>query len=92
MAAPHVKADESATYGYGLMRRTDIPGENVTFHSGGIPGFSSMNVYLPKKKLSMIVLSNDFDGPMTSLFAWDLLTIVLGGSVETPTAERHPSP
>ena len=85
MAKPQAKIDDTYGYGYGLFQITNIPNEEVIFHSGGIPGFTAMNIYLPKKKRSIIVLSNSFDGKTMSELAWKLFSLSQGGVVESPS-------
>ena len=84
MSTSQATIDSHTTYGFGLFQRSDFSGEKVIFHSGGIPGFTSMNVYLPEKDLSVIVLSNSFDGLTTSKMAMGLLKIILGQSADLP--------
>lgn len=57
---PHIKK-----YGYGfgfsLMEIYNVP---VVWHSGGIAGFNSIMMYLPKSKTKIVLLSNTENGIM----------------------------
>jgi CubicO group peptidase (beta-lactamase class C family) len=85
MSTSQATIDSHTTYGFGLFQRSDFPGEKVIFHSGGIPGFTSMNIYLPERDLSVVVLSNSFDGLTASKMAMGLLKIMLGQSADLPS-------
>ncbi|MBX3018289.1 MAG: beta-lactamase family protein [Bdellovibrionaceae bacterium] len=81
---PSVVASPPIHYAHGLMFRQDLAQENVYFHSGGIPGFTSMNIYVPRLELSVVVLGNSYDGATTSALAWGLLRLALGEKVALP--------
>lgn len=85
MSSAQAVVDSNMTYGFGLFQRSNILGQRVVFHSGGIPGFTSMNIYLPEKDLSVVVLSNSFDGVTTTKIAWSLLKVALGEKAALPT-------
>lgn len=84
MIAPSGTVMSGIDYGFGIMHRSDIGSEDVYFHSGGIPGFTSMNIFVPGQELSVVVLANSFDGATTSQFAWGLLRVALGDTAENP--------
>ena len=80
MAKVRSQVDERTGYGYGLARRIDVA-EEVVFHPGNIAGFSSMNIYLPRQKLSVVVLSNVRDPKTTGGLAKALLAATSGASL-----------
>ena len=52
-------------YGYGLgFNLMEIYNEPVIWHSGGIAGFNSILIYIPKSKIQIILLSNTENGIM----------------------------
>ena len=59
MTTAHAKADDGSSYGYGVFVSKDpSSGEIVYYHSGAIPGFSSQNIFFPKRGLSIVALGN----------------------------------
>jgi CubicO group peptidase (beta-lactamase class C family) len=79
-------------YGYGLSM-TKRWGVSVISHTGGIPGFNSMNVRIPEKNLSIIVLSNFFDQQLGELIT-KLAEVSVNGQAElsTPPVEIPMAP
>jgi D-alanyl-D-alanine carboxypeptidase len=52
-------------YGYGLgFSMMEVYGKQIIWHSGGIAGFNSILIYLPKSKTKLIFLSNTENGIM----------------------------
>jgi D-alanyl-D-alanine carboxypeptidase len=52
-------------YGYGLgFNLMEVNNEPIVWHSGGIAGFNSILVYIPKSKTKLIFLSNTENGIM----------------------------
>jgi D-alanyl-D-alanine carboxypeptidase len=64
--------DDDFEYGLGIGRRQDPTVGEMWFHSGGIPGYSSIIVYLPRARTSLAVMVND-----NSADASDLLEALL---------------
>jgi CubicO group peptidase (beta-lactamase class C family) len=66
MLAPHAPADSPATregwsftgYGYGWQTGT-VAGHRAHFHTGGNPGYLSVNAWLPDEQITLAVLTND---------------------------------
>jgi CubicO group peptidase (beta-lactamase class C family) len=61
--APHIPSYSTAHYAYGWEIGTLPVGNsgttvNTVYHSGGINGFSTMNVRIPDEKSSIVILSN----------------------------------
>ena len=49
--------------GYGLgFNRTEMYGESVVWHSGGMPGFNAIWVYLPETETAFVILANTDNG------------------------------
>lgn len=51
--------DDDFEYGLGVARQQDPTAGEMWFHSGGIPGYSSVFVYLPRSRTSLAVMVND---------------------------------
>jgi D-alanyl-D-alanine carboxypeptidase len=62
---PPPPPDHIKKYGYGLgFSLMEIYNTPVVWHSGGIAGFNSILMYIPKTKTSIILLSNTENGLM----------------------------
>ncbi|MGQ4277132.1 serine hydrolase domain-containing protein [Pseudidiomarina sp. E22-M8] len=76
-------------YGYGIAV-SQLRGEPMLRHSGGIHGFSTFALWLPEQQVSVVVLSN-FMGhsPSTAEVGMRLASLVIGKSfpIEKPTVE-----
>jgi CubicO group peptidase (beta-lactamase class C family) len=74
---------EVVPYGYGLQLG-EVRGRPSVSHDGGINGFATSALYLPRQKLFVTVLSNDPDNPIGPRFLGEKLAgIALG--------DPHPS-
>jgi D-alanyl-D-alanine carboxypeptidase len=69
-------------YGFGLGVET-LAGREVITHGGGIHGFSSANMWIPSAQMSVTVLSNGNDAPVTTL-ARQVARAALGVPLEQP--------
>lgn len=45
-------------YGFGVVMSTDDAGRAFIYHTGGIPGFSSVLLYYPERRITVAALSN----------------------------------
>ncbi|GAB0112999.1 D-aminopeptidase [Acidisoma sp. C75] len=77
LAAPVTfRGGAPAAYGFGLARAS-FHGHAATCHEGGLRGFRSFRVYLPKARLSVVTLFNHMANPRGP--AEDILALLLGG-------------
>jgi D-aminopeptidase len=90
LSAPVAFADGTpAEYGFGLSRRP-ILGRPATGHGGALRGWRSHRLYLPRERISVVVMFNHLSDAHAA--ALDLLAAVLGedrprsGTVLTPPA------
>lgn len=84
MTTPHGNVGDGISYGYGLFLKKDrATQEDVIFHSGGIPGFVSYNMYYPDRSESFIALGNYMSGETGDL-ARALARVEVSGTVELP--------
>jgi CubicO group peptidase (beta-lactamase class C family) len=59
MTTEHVAAEPGMSYGYGIMiSKDEVTNETIYYHPGGIPGYISMNMYFPGRRLSAVALAN----------------------------------
>ncbi len=59
MTTAHVVAEPGMSYGYGIMiSKDEVTKETIYYHPGGIPGYISMNMYFPARRMSAIALAN----------------------------------
>lgn len=73
---PSLPGGAQTNYGFGLAMGT-LAGHRAITHSGGIPGFSTVQLYLPDDSLQVVVFTNsDEFGPEP--MAFDLARAVLG--------------
>lgn len=84
MTTPAKLADGGdAPYGYGLFLTT-VRGEPAYGHNGGIEGFSSQFLYLPKAHVSVAVLVNsDAGAPSARAIALQLAAAAIGKPYRT---------
>src|SRR6185437_11622620 len=77
MTTPPVLPGGALTsYGFGLAMG-NLAGHRAITHSGGIPGFSTVQLYLPNDSLQVVVFTNsDEIGPEP--VAYDLARVVIG--------------
>jgi D-alanyl-D-alanine carboxypeptidase len=68
--------------GIGLMK-PPIPEIVAYGHGGGIDGFSSLAVHLPKEKITIAYIANASDYPMNNVLM-GVMKIVLGHEYELP--------
>lgn len=65
---PHVLNNgQPVNYGFGFSLRNGDGLEPVIFHTGGWPGYSTINLYLPERDLNIMVLSNNGYGKFTKM-------------------------
>jgi D-alanyl-D-alanine carboxypeptidase len=76
MVTPTDSARE-ANYGFGIGAGT-VRGRPQFSHGGGIPGFASHLLYLPKEQISVAVLQNSDDGADAAVTAVKLAAFALG--------------
>ena len=76
MTNPAANAQE-AKYGFGIGTGT-VRNRPQLSHGGGIPGFASHLLYLPKEEISVAVLQNADDGPDAAVTAVKLAAFALG--------------
>ncbi len=79
MIAPTKTANgKTAPYGFGLGMN-DVRGHNAIGHNGGIFGFSTESIYLPKEKMFVAVFANS-DEPVTppGIVAHKLAAMMIG--------------
>lgn len=70
-------AAKDAGYGFGIGPGT-VRGRAQLSHGGGIHGFSSHLLYLPKDQISVVILQNSDDGPDVATLAVTLAAFALG--------------
>ena len=56
-----------AGYGYGFLSGTDS-GRPIVWHTGGMPGFVSIEVRYPVDDVTVIILSNQFNVGLMATF------------------------
>lgn len=86
MITPTKTSDgKTASYGFGLEIE-DVRGEKAIGHNGGIFGFSTDSIYLPKQKLFVAVFANS-DSPKTQpgTLAQRLAAVAIGDPFPTLT-------
>jgi D-alanyl-D-alanine carboxypeptidase len=76
MVTPEGVAMKEA-YGFGIIRKT-LHGAQRLSHGGGIPGFSSLLLYLPEQEISVVVLQNSDASDDASELATRLAAYALG--------------
>ena len=72
-------------YNYGWFKSSDEP--QKYFHGGGTWGFSTHNAMYPDKQISIIILSNVSNLPISAI-AEDVEKIVFGKRIQIPTVEE----
>jgi CubicO group peptidase (beta-lactamase class C family) len=73
---PSLPGGAQTSYGFGLAMGT-LAGHRAITHSGGIPGFSTSQLYLPDDSVQVVVFTNgDEVGPEP--VAYDLARVVIG--------------
>ncbi len=84
LAAPVTFADgRVAPYGFGLAREEAL-GRPATGHGGGLRGWSSHRLYLPRERISVVAMLNHiFDARAAAI---DVLAAVLGEAKPVPNA------
>lgn len=77
-------ADGSSTqYGYGwFINPLQVQGSPTIMHSGGIKGFSTIEMYLPNEDIFVTVLSNLKNDSKVQEVAIDAATLVMGRDVQ----------
>jgi CubicO group peptidase (beta-lactamase class C family) len=76
-------------YGLGVMMNNQ-DGVKVVEHDGGIEGFNSDLMYVPEKRICVVVLAN-VNGPAPGQMGEQLLDVALGNAVVL-NSERKPMP
>ncbi|MDE2333854.1 MAG: D-aminopeptidase [Rhodospirillales bacterium] len=88
LAAPVTFADgRVAPYGFGLAREEAL-GRPATGHGGGLRGWSSHRLYLPRERISVVVMLNHIGDARAA--AIDVLAAVLGEARPKPDASLPP--
>jgi len=86
MTTPEGAASHAALrYGFGLAADT-LAGAPVITHGGGIPGFSTGNIWVPSAQLSVTVLTNSGSAP-----AGRLLKQVVRAALGAPLEQSAPA-
>jgi hypothetical protein len=87
---PTLPGGAPSNYGFGLAIGT-LAGHRAITHSGGIPGFTTVQLYLPDDSVQVVVFTNsDEIGPEP--VAFDLARMVIGvaptgrGAMDRPRA------
>jgi CubicO group peptidase (beta-lactamase class C family) len=87
---PALPGGAPSSYGFGLAIGT-LAGHRAITHSGGIPGFTTVQLYLPDDSVQVVVFTNsDEVGPEP--VAFDLARVVIGvaptgrGAMDRPRA------
>jgi CubicO group peptidase (beta-lactamase class C family) len=76
---PELPPLRSSFDGYALgVNARDYRGEKVLLHSGGLPGYVSRVVFLPDRKLGVVVLTNMESGAAFDAIAWTIIDSYLG--------------
>ena len=84
LAAPVAFADgRPAPYGFGLAREEAL-GRPASGHGGGLRGWSSHRLYLPRERISVVVMLNHITDARAA--AIDVLAAVLGEARPEPDA------
>ncbi|WP_158545131.1 serine hydrolase [Dyella monticola] len=77
-AATKLADGSTVPYGYGVMLER-VRGEEAFAHNGGIEGFSSQYIYVPREKVTVVVLANSDSGtPNTRGIARQLAALAIG--------------
>ncbi len=58
MMRPYAGLEGGVSYGYGVEVRPDYHGTPLVFHSGGLPGVSSLFAVAPKRGVAAVILTN----------------------------------
>jgi D-aminopeptidase len=88
LSAPVCFADGmAATYGFGLSRQREL-GHVATGHGGALRGWRSHRLYLPAKRVSVVVLFNHLSDAHGA--AVDLVAALLGIDRPAPTEALSP--
>jgi CubicO group peptidase (beta-lactamase class C family) len=75
---PTLPGGAQTNYGFGLAMGT-LAGHRAITHSGGIPGFSTVQLYLPDDSIQVVVFTNSDElGPEP--VAYDLARVVIGAA------------
>ncbi len=84
LSVPVTFADgRAAPYGFGLAREEAL-GRAATGHGGGLRGWSSHRLYLPKERISVVAMLNHLSDARAA--AIDVLAAVLGEAKPKPDA------
>jgi beta-lactamase class C len=68
---------ESSYYGYGFRVHQFFGGEKVIHHGGALNGFRSSIVFIPSKKIGIVILSNA-NSPIPGLLTANFIDLMLG--------------
>ena len=74
--ADTLNSGRKINYGFGLVPGV-FNGHKTVSHTGGIPGFATVEMYVPDDSLSIIVFTN-FDGDSPQALAQNLLRVAYG--------------
>lgn len=67
MVQPYIQSElENEYYGYGIEIKQDNKFGTYYRHPGGIPGFKSRLIFIPRDEISIVIVEN-VDGELTSL-------------------------
>jgi CubicO group peptidase (beta-lactamase class C family) len=69
---------ELNNYAYGWLVSETPAGHDILFHSGGVPGFASLNFRVPSAEVAVVVLTNLTPARLPRL-ASQILSLVLSG-------------
>ncbi len=72
-------ASSGMSYGYGTMVG-DMYGHRLIGHTGRIDGYSSVNFHFPDDQVTVILLQNQRNPPVTSSLVVGLVSMVFGST------------
>jgi CubicO group peptidase (beta-lactamase class C family) len=89
---PPTPQDNVANRGYGLgFNLMELYGTPVYYHSGGIAGFNSYVLHVPKTRTTIVLLSNTEDGLVPALKEIQRIVIAIPPELDpTPIALQKP--